>query len=150
MRTFRVTNRDVVYDFFRGYLQMSRTDDFRGVLFVPIEYKGAVSMIEQVAVAVAYNNFNGRLCSMHAVIQKPEYVTPGVVREVFEFPFKYCNVEHLLAPVAADNLEALEFDKRLGFKEIYRFTEGATVGDLVMLSMSKADCRWIGKRKKHG
>ena len=150
MRTFRITNRDLVFDFFRANLQMSHTADFRGCLFVPIEYDGSARMMEHVAIAVGYNNFNGRLCSMHAIIQKPEFVTPGVVREVFEFPFKFCNVEYVLAPVEAGNIEALEFDKRLGFKEIYRFKEGATVGDLVMLAMSKEECRWLGKRNANG
>lgn len=150
MRTFRVTNRDLVYDFFRANVQLSRTDDFRGCLFVPLEYNNVNSLMEHVAVAVGYNAFNGRTCAMHAVIQKPEYVTPGVVREVFEFPFYHCGVEHLIAPVEASNIDALDFDKRLGFKEICRFKEGATVGDLILLGMSKSECRWIGKRNHNG
>lgn len=146
----RVTDRHTVHGFFNIFLQLSYTDDFRGCLFVPDIKRHKVMEVEDVAIAVGYNNFNGKLCSMHAVIQDPSFVSRPIIREIFEFPFVTCGREHVIAPVESGNKEALDFDKRLGFKELYRFPDGAVEGDLVILGMSKKECRWIGKGKQNG
>lgn len=141
----KVTVQDIVYDFFRANLGVNFSDDFRGCLYVPDGYRGEAAEMEHVAIAIGYNNFNGNLCSMHVVIQKPEFVTKKVVREVFEYPFVDAARTHVIAPVDSTNQAAIDFDKRLGFKEIHRFPEGGTDGDLVILAMSKDECRWLKK-----
>lgn len=137
---------DAVYEYFRKHLGLSHTDDFRGCLYIPNEFSGQMASMEHVAVAVGYNNFNGNVCSMHTVITRPDFVDRKTVRETFEYPFITCARSHVIAPVDSTNEEALDFDKRLGFKEIYRFPHGGTDGDLVILSMSIEECRWLGKR----
>jgi hypothetical protein len=44
----------------------------------------------------------------------------------------------------------MNYDKKLGFTEVVRL-EGMhdDGGDLVVLEMNKADCRWIRERVKH-
>ncbi len=150
MNTFKFGDRETVYEFFRNRLGLSRTDDFRGALYVPIEFQGQTADMDHVAIAVGYNNFNGNLCSMHTVIQKPEFMNRTIIREAFEFPFIRCARTHIIAPVDSTNEAALNFDKKLGFKEVYRFPEGGLDGDMVILTMSKEECRWLGKEREHG
>lgn len=143
------TGGELAYQFFRDQLQMTWSEDFRGVLFTPIEFLGLPMKPEHVAVAVCWNHFNGKMCSMHTMIQKPEFVSRKMVRSVFEFPFEKCGLEHVIAPCPSSNLAAIDFDKRIGFKEMHRFEKAAMDGgDLVILGMSKAECRWL-KGKKH-
>lgn len=145
-----INDRRVVYEFFKVKLEMAWTDDFRGVLFVPDEFEKKIRDFDDVSVAVCYNHFNGKTCMMHVMIQKPEHVTRKMVREVFTFPFMVCGLEHVIAPCPESNKAAIDFDTRIGFKELHKFKGGAMDGtDLVILAMSKADCKWIGKGKNN-
>lgn len=144
-RTFHIAGRGpgMVAQFFEERLQLRPSEDMRGVLHVPIEWAHVTPSMDLVAVAVAYQNFIGRTCCMHTVIQKPEFVTPRVVRETFNYPFNICGLSAVLALVDSENQAALDFDSRLGFKEIYRIPEGGLEGDLIVLEMQRSKCRWI-------
>lgn len=148
MKTFRVTAQSLVYSFFRATLDLKYTEDFRGCLYVPDSFAGHQADIEQVAIAVGYNTFIGNTCFMHTVIQKPEFMSKDIIRQAFGFPFIDCKVKHVLAPVEASNTEALEFNERLGFERILTLKDGANDGDLVVLQMTRENCRWL--EKKHG
>ena len=49
---------------------------------------------------------------------------------------------------SSDLTKAMDYDKKLGFNEVLRFAgmhdDG---GDLVVLEMNKANCRWIRELK---
>jgi RimJ/RimL family protein N-acetyltransferase len=139
----QATDRTAVQTFFADRLGLKWSDDFRGVLHVPDMFKGATASMDHVAVAVGYNGFIGRTCCMHVVIQKPEAMSPRIVREAFEFPFNVCNCTAVLGMVDSVNAAALDFDRRLGFVEIDRIPEGALEGDLVIFRMTRAECRWL-------
>lgn len=139
MKLTRITDRNVVGPIMSDLMGIRYSEDFRGVVY----YAG-----DDVAGGVAYNNFNNKVCSMHMVILKPEYVTRDIIREVFEYPFVVCKLEHILGFVDDSNDAAMAFDLRLGFDEVARLPGGAKSGkDLVILSMSKESCRWIRKEK---
>lgn len=139
----QATHRQFVHAFFRDRLGLHWSDDFRGVLHVPDEFSNAPSNMDHVAVAVAYNAFIGRTCCMHVVVQRPELLSPRIVREAFEFPFVVCGCEAVLALVDSTNTAALDFDTRLGFAEVARVPNGGTDGDLVVLRMTRSECRWL-------
>lgn len=87
---------------------------------------------------------------MHSVIQDPSAVTRGIVREVFEFPFVICGVGSILALVESTNEKALKFDEKLGFKRKTVIEDGGIEADLVVLEMTRQDCRWIRKENVNG
>jgi hypothetical protein len=136
-----------VHQFFADRLGLKWSEDFRGNVWVPDEYVGAVTNMDHVAVAVAYNSFIGRTCCMHTVIQRPDLVSPRIVRESFTFPFVVCNCEAVLALIDSTNEAAISFDTKLGFREIARVPNGGTEGDLIVMQMTRAECRWL--RKPH-
>ncbi len=142
-----ITDRDAVWHFFNDRLGLHHSEDFRGVChFLDRDsLPGTLFSMDAVSVAVAYNCFVGRTCCMHTVIQRPEGVTPRVVREAFEFPFLVANCEAVLALVDSENDAALDFDKRLGFREIATVPHGGPVADLVILRMLRGECRWLRK-----
>jgi L-amino acid N-acyltransferase YncA len=147
MATCAFNNARVVWEFFHDRLGLHESQDFRGVLHIPEEHVGNPMSMDHVAVAVGYNSFVGRTCCMHTVIQRPEMVTPRIVREAFEFPFVICSCEAVLGLVDSTNDAALNFDTKLGFREIARVPNGGTEGDLVVLQMLRNECRWL--RKPH-
>lgn len=141
----QTNNAQTVHAFFLDRLGLHWSHDFRGVLYVPEEFRGEVASMDHVAVAVGYNAFIGRTCCMHSVIQRPDLVSPRMVREAFAFPFTVCNCEAVLALVDSTNDAALSFDKKLGFEEIARIPHGGPDGDLIVLQMLRSGCRWLKK-----
>lgn len=140
-----VTAQNLVHAFFNDRLGLHYSHDFRGALYVPDEFTAGAAQMEHVAVAVGYNAFIGRTCCMHSVIQRPDLVSPRIVREAFEFPFRACNCEAVLALVDSTNAAALNFDTKLGFVELHRIPNGGPDADLVVMQMLRADCRWLKK-----
>ncbi len=143
----RIVDRDTTWQFFHDRLGLHHSEDWRGVLHVPDEYLANRMNMDDVAVAVGYNAFIGRTCAMHSVIQRPELVTRGMVRETFEYPFIVCDCNAVLALVDSKNEAALNFDTKLGFKQIAVVPDGGTEGDLIVLQMLRSECRWL--RKHH-
>ncbi len=147
----KITGRDMVWSFFNKELGMSYTEDFRGCLYVPDKFKGKVAQREDVALAIGYNSFRGNTCSIHIVVNDRENaLNRRTLREIFEYPFIDCARTHVIAPVDSKNEESLTICRKGGFKEIYRFPEGADDGDLVIFSMSREECPWLGKEKSNG
>jgi RimJ/RimL family protein N-acetyltransferase len=80
---------------------------------------------------------------------KGGYTPKGLLFGAFDFPFNHLGVEKAIGILNSLNTRAVEYDKKLGFTEVVRL-EGMhdDDGDLVVMEMNKADCRWIKERKK--
>lgn len=98
---------------------------------------------------VGYTAFIGKTCQMHVVNLKSGYVPKQVLKSAFDYPFNQLGIEKAFGIVNSFNTRAMEFDKKVGFKEVVRFAgmhdDG---GDLVVFEMNKSDCRWIRERNK--
>lgn len=140
-----IENHDshLVWSFFHQRLGVHHSNDFRGVMHVPQALAGKPPSMDDVAVAVGYNGFVGHTCCMHVVIQRPDLVSPRIVREAFEYPFIIAECVAVLALVDSTNEAALKFDTKLGFKEIDRIPHGGVDGDLVVMKMMRDECRWL-------
>lgn len=134
---------EIVHSFFADRLGIHNSADFRGVLYAPDRPDDSPIHMGDIAVAVGYNSFIGRTCCMHTVVQKPELLNRRMVIAAFAYPFLTCGCEAVLALVDSNNAPALEFDTRLGFKEIARIPNGGPDADLVVLQMLRGDCRWL-------
>jgi hypothetical protein len=98
---------------------------------------------------IGYTAFIGKTCQMHMVNLKGGYTPKGLLFGAFDFPFNYLGVEKAIGILNSLNIRAVEYDKKLGFTEVVRL-EGMhdDGGDLIVMEMNKADCRWIKERKK--
>lgn len=108
-----------------------------------IDEKGDVEWV------VGYTAFIGKTCQMHMVNLKGGYTPKKLLRDAFSYAFEDCGREKVLGVVNSLNTKAMDYDKKLGFNEILRFDgmhdDG---GDLVVLEMNKANCRWLKGIKK--
>jgi hypothetical protein len=98
---------------------------------------------------IGYTAFIGKTCQMHMVNLKGGYTPKGLLFGAFDYPFNYLGVEKAIGILNSLNTRAVEYDKKLGFTEVVRL-EGMhdDGGDLIVMEMNKADCRWIKERKK--
>lgn len=81
---------------------------------------------------------------MHIAIDDPSVITRTFVKAVMEYPFIQCDLTEVLALVDSANEKALNFDKRIGFQEVYRLEGAGAVGeDLILLRLRREECKWI-------
>ena len=86
---------------------------------------------------------------MHMVNLKGGYTPKELLKAAFDYPFNQCGLEMVFGIVNSNNVKAMEYDQKLGFKEAIRFAGvHEDSGDLVVFEMNKADCRWIREQKK--
>jgi hypothetical protein len=98
---------------------------------------------------IGYTAFIGKTCQMHMVNLKGGYTPKKLLFCAFDYPFNHCKLEKVFGLVDSNNVRAMEYDQKLGFKEAIRFAEmHDSGGDLVVFEMNKADCRWNNERKK--
>jgi RimJ/RimL family protein N-acetyltransferase len=97
---------------------------------------------------VGYTAFIGKTCQMHVVNLCGKPINRAFIHAAFDYPFNYCGIEKVLGVVNSNNVDAMRFDQKIGFKEVQRF-EGLhdDGGDIVLFAMDKTDCRWIAEYK---
>lgn len=77
----------------------------------------------------------------------PSWCLPGMLREIFAYPFLIAGCERLTAVIRDGNKRSLKLCQGLGFKRegnLRRAFNGKT--NALMLGMLKSECRWIMRR----
>lgn len=139
------TDKNRTFEFMAQKLGMQWSNDFRGAMFVPEQFRHLPPDPQHVAVAIAWTGFVGRTCQLSAVIQQPQHLTKAIVREAFRFPFEVCNLLVVIALVDSLNHKSNEICRRLGFEAIARIPNGGLEGDLIVYQMLRQNCRWLRK-----
>ena len=116
------------------------TDDFQAILWCDPD--GNVEWV------IGYDGFIGKCCQIHDVNLGGNYTPRALLRAAFDYPFNKLGMEMLLGVVNSNNARALAYNRKLGFTELQRLDglhdEG---GDIVLMKMAKADCKWLKERK---
>lgn len=96
---------------------------------------------------VVFNNFTGRNIDVH-LAGAGDWCQPLFFGECFRYPFEQLAVHRITSRTPADNPHALNFVRKLGFRQEGRVRE-ALKGDvdLIVLGMLRRDCRWLGVGK---
>jgi hypothetical protein len=90
-----------------------------------------------------FTNFSQVAIQVHMAGFIPNWCSPTLLVVVFEYVFNQLKVDKLIAPVPSTNIAALEQDKRAGFVEMARLPGLVLDGDMIVLSMSREQCRWL-------
>ena len=99
---------------------------------------------DKLLAAAVFDSFSANSCLSHVIIKDPMVLRHGFLEVGFKLVFEVRNRRLLTGLTPADNLEALRFNKRIGFREVYRIPEGYKVGiDYVLQEMRKDECRWL-------
>lgn|GEM_PF-1963670 len=130
-----------ISDILLEHIGVRSTKDMRAILWVNNESK----IVEWV---VAYDGFIGKTCQMHVVNLMGKMTPKQLLWAAFDYPFNQAGLSCVMGIVNSRNTDAMRYDTKLGFKEINRL-KGMhdNGGDIVLLTMQKADCRWIKERK---
>lgn len=90
-----------------------------------------------------FTNFTGRSICIHVGSFANHWINKDLLWVTFHYPFIQLGCDKLIGLVPSYNERALEFDRKLGFKEETIIRDVYPEGDMIVLSMYKDDCRWI-------
>lgn len=134
-----VVDPEIVFSYLKAQLNLHRSDDFRGVLFLNDN--------NQPGVCYGWHGFIGRMCVINIVVADKTMLSRRIVKEAFRFPFEVCGVNAVLAFVDTVNTGSVELCTRSGFKPKYTIPNGGLEGDLIVFEMLKDDCIWFKGKK---
>lgn len=99
----------------------------------------------KIVAGAIYERNNGHNVIFHGASDGSRmWATKGFIRALVEYPFLSLGLPRMSTPVAATNLEALNFDHTLGFVEECRQVNAAHDGsDLIWLVMWRHQCKWL-------
>jgi hypothetical protein len=105
--------------------------------FIGLESNGKL-----VAVA-GFDSYNGASMQVHLAITGR--LTRKYIRYVYNYAFNTAKVYKLVGLVSSSNAKALKFDFHSGFIEEGRIVGGYPDGDIVILTMTREQCRYLDK-----
>ena len=93
---------------------------------------------------VLYENWNRRSVTCHIAIEG--LMTPAYLGAIFHYPFVHLGCEKIIAPIAEGNEESIRFVTNLGFTEEARLLDAHPDGALILFTMERNACRYLGER----
>lgn len=93
---------------------------------------------------VIYENWNRRSITCHIAITGR--LTPRYLAVIFDYPFVVCDVKKIIVPVDATNSKSVTLVEKMGFTEEARIKNGMANGDLILYTLAKENCKYLGKR----
>jgi len=97
---------------------------------------------------VIYEGYNGANIGAHiASVPGKSWPTRNFLRFIFYYPFEQLKVKRITGMVASCNEAAVEFNKRLGFKQEAVLKDAHPQGDLLVFVMRREHCKWLQLHK---
>lgn len=98
--------------------------------------------------AVMFDHYNGASMAVHCAGDGGKWITRDLLRAVFGYAFDHAKVNKLIGFVDSSNEAARKLDEHLGFTLESRISAAAPDGDLLLFTMTREQCRFLGD--KHG
>lgn len=102
---------------------------------------------DKLVAGVVYEGFNGASIKTHIAIDDKTYLTKDFILTIFSYPFEQLGVHKLIGVVDSSNTEALTLNKKLGFVQEGVLEGASLTGDLILMTMTKPQCRWLKDSK---
>ena len=107
-----------------------------GSTAIGLECRGAI------VAGVIYEQWNGRSIVAHMAANGR--LTPAFVAAIFDYAYNVAGVGKVILPVASQNLRSGKFVRKLGFREEARIRDASPEGDIILYTLTKQDCRFLG------
>lgn len=98
----------------------------------------------ELTAGVIYENWNHQSIWCHIAIEGR--MTSSYLAAIFDYPFNIACVEKIIVPVGSDNEKSTRLVLNMGFSEEARIKDGRPEGDIVLFTMKRADCRFLGEK----
>jgi len=93
-----------------------------------------------------YQNYTGGNGSIgiHVASFAPRWINQDLLFMTFHYPFEQLGCNKLFGTVPANNEAALSFNLKLGFRVEQVIKDVYPDGDMILMAMHRAECRWLG------
>ena len=104
---------------------------------------GQISDSEIIA-GVVYDNWNG--ASVEATIAIAGVMTPAYLAAIFHYPFIHLGAKKIICQVVETNISSVNLLNKMGFQLEAQILDAHPEGSILLYTMSKENCRFIGER----
>jgi len=108
------------------------------------EHKSLAALEEgEIIGAVVYDAFTPYDCCIHVRLDKSGCKVPGVLKQVFGYPFEQLGLTRITGLVAKSNAKGMELCTWLGFT--FEGVKEKALGDEdeVIFGMTRENCKWV-------
>lgn len=98
----------------------------------------------EIIAGVMYENWNKRSMVAHMAVRGR--LTRAFIGAIFRYAYEFCGVNKVILPVPSTNTKSVNFVQHLGFSEEGRIADAAPDGDLVIYTLEKSKCRFLGEK----
>ena len=107
-----------------------------------------VTSLGNVLGGVIYDGFTGGCVFMHQAGFHKSWLGGNMLWIVFDYPFRRLGVNKVAGTINSKNKVLLEFNLKMGFREEARIKDAYPDGDMIVMTMSREECRWLKLKPK--
>jgi RimJ/RimL family protein N-acetyltransferase len=123
-----------------------------GNLYISSGTRGIVAYTDSgfIMGMVLFDNWTHTAVFGHIVVSNPMCLKHGgLITEAMDFVFNTLGLQYLMGSVPASKEKAISFEKRIGFKEVYRLKDGFQKGtDLIFMQMTRDQAVFLPKEQR--
>lgn len=98
----------------------------------------------RIVAGVMYENWNGRSIMAHVAVKGR--MTRKFVGAIFRYPYEKCGVHKIILSISSANAKSAKLATNMGFREEARIRDADPGGDLIIYTLEKSECRFLGER----
>lgn len=98
----------------------------------------------ELVAGVIYEQYNTRAIMVHVAIAGP--ITRSFLSAICRYPFDMCKVDKVIASITDSNPRSIRFVTKIGFREEARLRDASPDGDIVLYTITRPDCKYLGER----
>ena len=96
----------------------------------------------QIVAGVIYENWNKASIMAHMVVEGR--LNKAFISAIFDYAYRVCGVEKVICPVVETNTKSMGLLRHMGFAEEARLRDCSPQGDIVLFTLRRQDCRFLG------
>jgi hypothetical protein len=97
----------------------------------------------------ALTGYTSRTMVVHMAGRDPTWCSRDLLWMLFDYAFHQVKVAKVLATVSTGNPKAIALDMRAGFRVVAMVPEVYEDGDMLILSMDAAHCKWLNLKSNN-
>lgn len=98
---------------------------------------------------VIYDGYTHNCIFIHQAGFDKRWLTGNMLWIAFDYPFNKLKVAKLAGTIPSSKPGLLAFNKKLGFVEECRIKDAYPDGDMIVMTMTREQCKWLKLKPRH-